>query len=198
VSDIKIKYIVWRNGRPRFVPGANLRDKGYKGKDLKHLDGRWFNAVECYEWVEQNVPRSEVKTPVVQQKRSTRPERPSQKGYVYFLRSGNDIKIGFSTNPLGRWSSFVTALSGIITSMCFVQGTRWDEKRLHYAFSHLQRSGEWFHATKPLEQVVSASIHAGHIIVPETLMNAKYNPLNEPDEPTEKMASPNKVEPRRR
>lgn len=33
--------------RPRFVPGARERAMGFKGKDLKHEDGRWFSLDEA-------------------------------------------------------------------------------------------------------------------------------------------------------
>jgi integrase len=49
---IKIPYIVWREGRPRFEPGENLRVLGLKGKDLRHPNGVWFKAEESRDWVD--------------------------------------------------------------------------------------------------------------------------------------------------
>lgn len=48
---IKIRYCIWRDGRPRFVPAKDLRALGFKGKDLKHEDGRWFNIIETQAFV---------------------------------------------------------------------------------------------------------------------------------------------------
>jgi hypothetical protein len=48
--DPKIKYVTWRNGRPRFVPSPSLREQGYEGKDLRHEDGAWMSAGEALEW----------------------------------------------------------------------------------------------------------------------------------------------------
>ena len=48
--SIKIKNVVWRDGRPRFEPGPALRKQGHKGKDLRHDDGRWFTAGEALDW----------------------------------------------------------------------------------------------------------------------------------------------------
>lgn len=47
---IKITHLVWRDGRPRFVPAAGLRKLGYKGLDLKHPDGRWYDLQEAKDW----------------------------------------------------------------------------------------------------------------------------------------------------
>ena len=44
---VKLPLGIWRNGRPRFVPGANLRAMGYKGRDLKHANGEWFTLPEA-------------------------------------------------------------------------------------------------------------------------------------------------------
>lgn len=46
----KIAYVAWRNGRPRFEPSPTLRERGYKGEDLKTGDGEWMNAAEALEW----------------------------------------------------------------------------------------------------------------------------------------------------
>lgn len=46
----RMRYIAWRDGRPRFVPGPRERALGYKGEDLKHPDGRWFGEVEAFAW----------------------------------------------------------------------------------------------------------------------------------------------------
>lgn len=39
--------IVWRDGRPRYVPSPAARAAGFKGRDLRHPDGRWFSAEEA-------------------------------------------------------------------------------------------------------------------------------------------------------
>lgn len=60
---IQITHVSWRNGRPRFQPGAQLRTEGWKGEDLRHGPeqhqpgrpprkiGAWFTAEECVAWV---------------------------------------------------------------------------------------------------------------------------------------------------
>ncbi|HHV70015.1 MAG TPA: hypothetical protein GXX48_20630, partial [Ochrobactrum intermedium] len=43
-------HVSWRDGRPRFQPGKELRAMGYSGKDLRHDDGRWFTRGEAVDW----------------------------------------------------------------------------------------------------------------------------------------------------
>jgi hypothetical protein len=43
-------HVAWRDGRPRFAPGPELRAAGHKGADLKHPDGRWFSRGEAVDW----------------------------------------------------------------------------------------------------------------------------------------------------
>lgn len=50
MAEIKIRHVEWRNGRPRFRPGAGLRAQGYKSRDLKHPDGRWLSQGEALDW----------------------------------------------------------------------------------------------------------------------------------------------------
>lgn len=47
MAKIQMPYIAWRDGRPRFVPGARERAMGFKGRDLKHDGGRWFTMDEA-------------------------------------------------------------------------------------------------------------------------------------------------------
>ena len=42
-----LTHCIWRDGRPRFVPGPALRAMGYEGRDLKHEDGRWYSLNEA-------------------------------------------------------------------------------------------------------------------------------------------------------
>lgn len=50
----KIPYITWRNGRPRFEPSKTLRDRGYKGQDLRNeTDQSWMTAGQAMDWSQQ-------------------------------------------------------------------------------------------------------------------------------------------------
>jgi hypothetical protein len=43
---IKLQHCVWRDGRPRFVPGPRLRALGFTGRDLKAPDGTWMDLAD--------------------------------------------------------------------------------------------------------------------------------------------------------
>lgn len=49
---LKIRYVVHPLDRPRFEPSPALRRLGFKGRDLKHPDGRWFDILECQKYVD--------------------------------------------------------------------------------------------------------------------------------------------------
>lgn len=40
---LRVPYFVWRDGRPRWVPGPKLRSRGFKGRDLKNEQGAWLS-----------------------------------------------------------------------------------------------------------------------------------------------------------
>ena len=42
MATIRVPYLAWRDGRPRWIPGPRLRAKGFKGRDLKDAQGRWL------------------------------------------------------------------------------------------------------------------------------------------------------------
>ncbi len=42
MATITVKYLKFRDGRPRWEPGPTLRAKGIKGRDLKDEAGRWL------------------------------------------------------------------------------------------------------------------------------------------------------------
>jgi len=42
MAKLDVPYLVWRDGRPRWVPGPRLRAAGHKGRDLKGADGKWL------------------------------------------------------------------------------------------------------------------------------------------------------------
>jgi len=50
MKPVSIKHVSWRDGRPRFQPGRQLRDAGHRGWDLQHEDGTWFSRGEALDW----------------------------------------------------------------------------------------------------------------------------------------------------
>lgn len=58
---VRITHCVWRDGRPRFVPGPALRRIGYRGRDLKHPDGTWFSLEETRAFADHVVAEVEAR-----------------------------------------------------------------------------------------------------------------------------------------
>lgn len=70
--------------------------------------------------------------------------KPKPTGYVYFLRAGNVVKIGFTTNLRQRWAALRIA-NPETTFIChFVKGTQRTEREFHKRFSEYRVRGEWF------------------------------------------------------
>ena len=47
MASLKIPYLVFRDGRPRWVPGKHLRAQGFKGLDLKDAAGGWLSPLDA-------------------------------------------------------------------------------------------------------------------------------------------------------
>ena len=45
-NSVHIMHMKWREGRPCFAPSPRLYALGYKGRDLKHPDGKWYSHEE--------------------------------------------------------------------------------------------------------------------------------------------------------
>lgn len=60
-APVRIPYVLWRAGRPRFEPGPAVRRLGFRGEDLRHPDGRWFTRGEALDWSEDFARRLEAR-----------------------------------------------------------------------------------------------------------------------------------------
>jgi hypothetical protein len=79
--------------------------------------------------------------------KGVRERRCNTPGYVYVVsaKGTGSVKIGFSADaPEKRMRNLQTANSHELVLLCFIQGTRRDEERLHDQFAHLRIRGEWF------------------------------------------------------
>ena len=64
---------------------------------------------------------------------------------IYFVRSGDYVKIGFSDKPQDRIKNLQTANPGKLSVLGVINGSRENEADLHKAFSKYRiGSGEWF------------------------------------------------------
>lgn len=158
-QQVRLPFIAWRNGRPRFAPGPRERDLGFKGQDLCHPDGRWFTLEEAMNFSATKLGEIEQARGTPPRPRKAMPQRAN--GYVYFLRSGDRIKIGFSLNPFDRAGGMKTALADGVTCLVAVPGTQYEERRLHRALYRHRRNGEWFERHPDVVQVMIRSATFG-------------------------------------
>ncbi|SFO77213.1 Site-specific recombinase XerD [Cohaesibacter marisflavi] len=82
---LKIPYVVWRDGRPRFVPGPSVRALGFTGCDLKHPDGTWLTLDQTIAWSESFGNELEVKRQQAKLKQKASKKKPrnlSRQGYI--------------------------------------------------------------------------------------------------------------------
>lgn len=91
--------------------------------------------------------RAEAKELIAHPERLGNKKPRSQKGSVYFLRTRDQIKIGYTAGDVKRRMRTIQSTSGIdIELLGFMPGTRHHEQALHHRFSHLRARGEWFAA----------------------------------------------------
>jgi hypothetical protein len=63
MATIKVPYLKWRSGRPRWEPGPGLRAKGHAGRDLKDDSGQWLSleaAIAAAAEINANVTKSSL------------------------------------------------------------------------------------------------------------------------------------------
>lgn len=65
-------------------------------------------------------------------------------GFVYFLRCGDFVKIGYSENPKRRLLHLQTATPYDFELIGAHKGSREQEQYLHKTFAHLRHRHEWF------------------------------------------------------
>lgn len=71
-------------------------------------------------------------------------KRHNGKSYIYFVRSGNAVKIGISCKPSKRVKSMATGNHGELKLLATIPGNRSREKALHRKFKAHRIKGEWF------------------------------------------------------
>jgi len=92
-------------------------------------------------------------------------------GYVYFMRSGNVVKIGFSTNPRGRVKSLRTARPEASFICKIVKGGPATERKFHERFAAYRQAGEWFDLSGDLARYLERCIHP--IELPEKVKSSE-------------------------
>lgn len=77
---------------------------------------------------------------------------------IYFLRHGDLIKIGFSSNLGARVAAIISSIPGKVEFLGHMPGDRDVESHFHALFAEQRFSGEWFHTSERLEAVVSSAL----------------------------------------
>lgn len=159
-------HVSWRGGRPRFQPDQKLRAAGHRGFDLMHADGRWYTLGEAIDWsrafrkengLELRPRRQAVFKPAPSVPTQT-PYRPTQKGYIYFLKVGDRVKIGFSTQPGLRLQSLLTGIADHFDYFISVRGTMAVERQLQEALAGHRTRGEWFRTSLSVRRIVQRHV----------------------------------------
>jgi hypothetical protein len=169
-APIKLPFIAWRDGRPRFVPGARERALGFKGWDLKHTDGRWFTLAEAEVFAAER--HAAIKEMRGRHAPTQVPAATQEKaGFVYFLRCAEWLKIGYSNSPSRRMREIVTRSPYAVTSMAAVRGSRHDEKLIHQALANHRINGEWFSYSAPAAEIMIRSTTFGRVMLDKNVNN---------------------------
>jgi len=79
-------------------------------------------------------------------------------GYVYFIRTTEAIKIGYTKNTPSRFSNLQTSNPETLVFLGATRGTKEDERDLHQMFCHLQIRGEWFRVEEELLDYIKSAL----------------------------------------
>lgn len=74
---------------------------------------------------------------------------------IYFIRSGDFVKIGYSIDPWGRMASLQTAHHQPLEMLAVMPGEKTDEREIHRRFRNYRERGEWFRESWPLGQFIN-------------------------------------------
>lgn len=142
-------HVVWRDGRPRFNPGKDLRPLGYKGKDLRHPDGRWFTRGEAVDWSlafqqELAARRLAMKQPKPRKPAAAAPARP---GFYTVAQLWNDwrksmkFRVGqpkaFSANTVRDYDQKIALIEADHPLIWNAPAARLDRPTLRRAYEQL-------------------------------------------------------------
>lgn len=82
----------------------------------------------------------------------------STRGFVYFIRSANAVKIGVTRNLSTRMSELQVSNAHRLELIAAIPGGRALEKRLHEKFARHRANGEWFRLSPEITEWLSADL----------------------------------------
>lgn len=89
------------------------------------------------------------------------PTRRGATGYVYFLKVGSAVKIGYSVRPLSRLDDLKTGVPLSIDTFVCVRGSQAHERMLHRLFARSRQEGEWFEFAPEIAHVMARAAAYG-------------------------------------
>lgn len=88
------------------------------------------------------------------------------KGFVYFLRCGDFVKIGYSTDPQRRLRYLQTATPFSFEILGAHVGTRQHEQQLHKIFAPLRHRHEWFRIDQCILEIAATGLPSMDVQAP--------------------------------
>jgi hypothetical protein len=69
---------------------------------------------------------------------------------IYFIRSGNYVKIGRAEEPWRRFAALQTSHYDTLEMLAIMPGDFPVEAEMHRKFKEFRKRGEWFHLSEPI------------------------------------------------
>lgn len=166
-----VKNFYWRDGRPRWIIGKGLRDRGFKGRDLKDKSGSWLPleaALKMAAALNMEAGVTDYRPAPV----TVAPSPAKRRGFVYFLLVDDEhMKIGFAKQPDRRLAQLRVGIPGEINLFAAVPGTQADEQSLHALLARHRTQGEWFRATSPVMNCMLRCVKLRRVTTGQTVLN---------------------------
>ena len=148
----------------RWLDGGHSGSRNFPDRDaaewhLEHIDGSWCLVPRCG-GIAVTEPPVLLCGPHLDAavRQAPRKRRPAHESLVYFVRNGNRIKIGHTSNLKVRLTQMSAPAGSVVLTF---PGGLPEEKRLHYVFAtaRVGRS-EWFEATPEIEEYIAGRLAA--------------------------------------
>lgn len=143
----------WTDGRRQL--SRNFARKWDAEQHIAHLDGTWCLVPDCKNSAATEPPVllcAEHRDMIVQQ--VTRKKPAVHDPLVYFIRNGDRVKIGWTTNLRQRLSALALPQDSVALT---IPGASAEETALHHRFARARIGrSEWFTATQEIEAYIAA------------------------------------------
>lgn len=118
------------------------------------IEGDWYLCLPGWEKHRSRGKRAEF-SKFPSPSKNEKGRRPKA-GHVYFIQSGDSIKIGWSTTVETRLDHLRSTVPDLQILHIMAAESSKDEKRLHRKFKHLRKDREWFEARPELLEFIAA------------------------------------------